>query len=166
MAITSAPLGSSSCAMTGVFTFLPGIFSTGSCFMWRNRLHKRKRNPLTNDRGSVTRTCWTEPRPLGSGFSGFIVGFILLQAIGLAQSSVWLIQISAPQTQLISGRPVTLQAFASAESGSLVFDFAPAWRSTNPEVASVDSGGVVRGLLPGISEIEAADPLSGISDRI
>jgi hypothetical protein len=79
-----------------------------------------------------------------------------LLASAVAAIHAQTVEVSAPRNYVLAARTVALDARALYASGAAVRDFTPEWRSLNPEIASVDSSGTVRGILPGVAEIEAA----------
>jgi hypothetical protein len=94
------------------------------------------------------------------------IGWLAFAAAGRAQDAVGWIEIRASRETVVAARTLTLEAAAFTEFGRQLDGFAAAWRSANPEIATVDEAGTVRGLAPGIAEIEAADPSTGVSDRL
>ncbi|MSV30396.1 MAG: hypothetical protein EXQ52_16885 [Bryobacterales bacterium] len=91
-------------------------------------------------------------------FSAWLT-FAALAALNAQTVEVW-----APRTYLLAGRSLTLTARAFNGGGATVRGFTPEWRSMNPEIADVDSAGIVLGLLPGVAEIEAGQ--GGIVGRL
>ncbi len=87
-----------------------------------------------------------------------------LTLVALAALNAQTVEVSTPRTYLLAGRSLTLTARAFNAGGAGVRGFSPEWRSMNPEIAEVDSGGVVRGLLPGVAEIEAGQ--GGVTGRL
>ena len=89
----------------------------------------------------------------------FLLASLVLQSYAL--SAAVTVSIAAPRNWVLAGSTVPLQAQAFNEFGTPVSDYAPAWVSQNPDIATVDAAGVVTGFKPGIAVIEADDP-SGV----
>ncbi|MBI3472890.1 MAG: Ig-like domain-containing protein, partial [Candidatus Solibacter usitatus] len=88
---------------------------------------------------------------------------ILALAPALCGQPLASIDITAPRSWLLSARTMRLDARAATPLGLPVPNFAPAWRSLNPAVATIDSSGLVRGLAPGVASIEAT--AGGVTGR-
>lgn len=65
------------------------------------------------------------------------------------------VTITAPQTVLVVGQSVTMQANTFDQDGASIAGTAVMWRSLAPSVASISSSGVVTGLAVGEATIEA-----------
>jgi len=73
-----------------------------------------------------------------------------------AQSSPAWLEIAAPRNWLLSAGTLQLQARAYGPFGESLSSVTPLWRTSNPAVAMVDESGLIRGLMLGRAEIEAA----------
>src|SRR5437867_9376223 len=103
----------------------------GCSFIWRNLFFRRR---------------------LAASFCLLLAVPVFAQSPGLPITSI---QLSAAQSYVLSGRSIQFQAAATGLFGASVPDFRPNWRSSNPAIAAVDAAGLVRGLIPGIADIEA-----------
>ena len=63
--------------------------------------------------------------------------------------------ITSPQTVLVVGASITLQAAVYDQQGKKITNAPITWRSLTPTVATVSASGVVTGLAPGQATIEA-----------
>jgi hypothetical protein len=97
----------------------------------------------------------------------WIAAGLLVPWLAWSQSatSVWVIDVAAPSSFVLSGRTLQLKARARNAFGATLRGFTPEWRSSDAAVASVDAAGLVRGSLPGLCDIEAFDPGTGIVGR-
>ncbi len=96
-----------------------------------------------------------------------VITVVFSPAIATAQNpanSISTIEVTSTQNFVLSGRTLLLQARAITDLGSVVPNFVPQWRSSDPLVADVDARGMVRGRLPGLANIEASS--SGIAGRL
>ncbi len=80
---------------------------------------------------------------------------LLLSLPLCAQDEVWFVEVAAPQSYVLCGRVLQLEARATSATGAPA-EVGLQWRSSNPAIADVDQEGRVRGLLPGEAVIEAA----------
>src|SRR5258708_7339707 len=76
------------------------------------------------------------------------------------------VDVSAPDSHLYAARPLPPQATAFTEAGATISGIGFQWTSSAPAIASVSQSGNVRGLTPGIADITAADPSSGVSGHM
>jgi hypothetical protein len=90
---------------------------------------------------------------------GSLCGSVFAQSPPIAQ-----IEVTAAQNYVVSGRFLQLQARAYSAAGSTINNFSAQWRSANPEIAEINSTGMVRGRLPGTTSIEAI--AAGVSGRL
>jgi hypothetical protein len=65
-----------------------------------------------------------------------------------------LLQVDPPQATIHAGETVQLTATAESPDGSVVRDIAVTWTSSDDQIASVSSSGLVRGVRPGQAEID------------
>src|SRR5581483_5169216 len=91
---------------------------------------------------------------------------LAIAAAGRAQDAAGAVEIRASRDTVVVARTLGLSAAAFTDFGRPIDGFTPRWRSVSPEIATVDDVGVVTGIAPGLCAIEAADPQSGVSDRI
>jgi hypothetical protein len=82
-----------------------------------------------------------------------------------AAAEVAYVELSAPRNEVLSARQLALRARGYSAAGASIAGFAQAWGSSRPEVAAVDSRGVVTGRRPGVAVIEVRTA-AGASDSI
>ena len=85
---------------------------------------------------------------------------------GYAQDVVGYIEIRAPRDTVVAARTLQLRAAAATEFGRSLPGFTPRWRSSDSSVAAVNESGTVSGVAPGLADIEAAAPDTGVSDSL
>ena len=79
-----------------------------------------------------------------------------------ADTSVRFIEVTAAQDWVLSGSTLQLEARALNSFGARLSDIALQWGSSDSAVAEVDGAGLVRGLMPGRTEIHVSH--SGVSE--
>ena len=79
-----------------------------------------------------------------------------------ADTSVRFIEVTAAQDWVLSGSTLQLEARALNSFGARLSDIALQWKSSDSSVAEVDGAGLVRGLMPGRTEIHVSH--SGVSE--
>ena len=79
-----------------------------------------------------------------------------------ADTSVRFIEVTAAQDWVLSGGALQLEAHALNSFGARLSGIALQWRASDSSVAEVDGAGLVRGLMPGRTEIHVSH--SGVSE--
>ena len=108
-------------------------------------------------------------RVTGAGVGSATITAVSERATGSAvvmvlPGGVARVTISPRTASMRLGHTVTLSAETWDALGELLPAMDVTWRSLSPAVASVDAGGVVRGLAPGHAEIVAS--IDGVSDLV
>lgn len=97
-------------------------------------------------------------------FSNLALVFATLVALEAQTPAT--IDVSASANRVLVSRTLPLQADAYTEAGATIAGIAYRWVSSAPSVAAVSDSGEVRGLLPGLADITAIDPASGLSGHM
>ena len=92
-----------------------------------------------------------------------LVPAMLLPALALAQTPVASISVALPQRYMYTSDRLQLSATVLDQFGGTLPGDGLQWQSQNPQVASVDSAGLVTGSGWGVATIVVTDPNSGLA---
>src|SRR4051812_6802489 len=88
----------------------------------------------------------------------FLLLALTLPVVAQSPADITTLSIVTQQNWVLSAATLPLDVTAADFFGSSIPGYVPAWVSRNPDIATVDAGGVVTGLAPGVAIIEADAP--------